>query len=88
MDTTAFTQSLTANGFTTVTTVSRPADGWLDTHTHPFEARALITQGDIRLDVGGQHTTYRAGDVFHLPALVAHAEWVGPQGVTYIVGRR
>jgi hypothetical protein len=88
MDTTAFTQSLTASGFDTIATVSRPANDWLDTHTHPFEARALITQGDIRLEVAGQHTTYRAGDVFHLPAHAAHAEWIGPQGVTYIVGRR
>jgi quercetin dioxygenase-like cupin family protein len=88
MDTSAFTQSLTASGFNTVTTVSRPANGGLDTHTHPFEARALIVHGEIRLDVAGHHTTYCAGEVFHLAAHVAHAEWYGPEGVTYIVGRR
>jgi hypothetical protein len=31
---------------------------------------------------------YRAGDVFHLGANVAHAEWYGPQGVSYLVGRK
>ena len=57
-------------------------------HTHPFEARALITQGDITLTVNGVSTTYRVGDVFSLPALTPHHEDAAAYGVTYRVGRK
>jgi quercetin dioxygenase-like cupin family protein len=31
---------------------------------------------------------YRVGDVFNLPANKPHAERFGPNGVTYLVGRK
>lgn len=82
-----FLDRLRADGFAEVTTVQREPGG-LDLHTHPFEARALILDGEIALTVDGHTTAYRAGDIFHLAAGVAHSERYGPQGVRYLVGRR
>jgi quercetin dioxygenase-like cupin family protein len=83
-----FAQTLRDEGFGEVVTVTRPAGGSLDVHTHPFEAKALILTGEIRLQLGDAAQVYAAGDVFHLQAHEPHAEFYGPQGVTYLVGRK
>lgn len=89
MDTTAFTQTLTQEGFDQFVRVEREANGLWDRHTHPFEAKALILAGEIRIRTDdGAERTYRAGEVFHLQHEEPHAEWYGPEGVTYLVGRR
>jgi quercetin dioxygenase-like cupin family protein len=84
----AFTQLLRNEGFQELVTVERPANGMLDIHTHPFEAKALILSGEIRLQCGETSRTYAEGDLFHLQANEPHAEFYGPQGVTYLVGRK
>jgi quercetin dioxygenase-like cupin family protein len=72
--------------------VQRQAGGFVDTHSHPFEAMALITQGEIRIrlgaDAGVAASVYGVGDVFHLAHGELHAEWYGPEGVSYLVGRK
>jgi quercetin dioxygenase-like cupin family protein len=83
-----FTQILQQEGFEELVTVVREPGGMLDVHTHPFEAKALILQGEIRLQCGAVSRTYALGDTFHLPANEPHAEFYGPQGVTYLVGRK
>lgn len=93
MDTTdpthAFTQACTREGFTELVEVESEAHGTWDTHTHPFEAKALILAGEIRIRIGdGAERTYRAGDIFHLQHEEPHAEWYGPEGVRYLVARR
>ena len=57
-------------------------------HAHPFDVRALVLNGEITLTVEGIDYTYRAGDIFVMPAGHRHAETVGPEGVEYVVGRR
>lgn len=88
MDVEQFEQQLRAQGYEEFTTVTRPADGFLDVHTHPFEARALILSGEISIRCGQQETLYRPGQVFHLAAAEPHAERYGPAGVSYRVGRK
>lgn len=83
-----FTEILAREGFEEVMTVTREPHGFLDTHTHPFEAKALILSGELRIKVGNAEQTYRAGQVFHLMADEAHSERYGPEGVTYLVGRK
>ncbi len=83
-----FFNSLTAEGFAEPVKVSRDPNGFLDSHTHPFEAKALILEGEIKIVVASHEQTYRAGDVFHLAENTAHAEYYGPNGVTYLVGRK
>ena len=57
-------------------------------HTHPFDVRALVLNGEIRLTVEGEEYAYREGDIFVMPAGHRHAEAAGPAGVDYLVGRR
>ncbi len=83
-----FEQELRALGYE-LSTVTRTAHGRLDVHTHPFEARALILAGEIRIQCAGQEEKlYRPGEVFHLEHEEPHSESYGPEGVTYLVGRK
>ena len=83
-----FTQILAREGFEEVVTVTREPDGFLGTHTHPFEAKALILSGELRIKTGRAEQTYQAGQIFHLLAGEPHAERYGPAGVAYLVGRK
>jgi quercetin dioxygenase-like cupin family protein len=84
----AFENMLANEGFETLVTVEREANGALGDHAHPFEAKALILQGELLIQVGDLPQRYQTGDVFHLMANVMHSEQYGPQGVTYLVGRK
>ena len=88
MDTPEFEASLKADGFGEIATVERLAGYQLGEHDHPFDARALITDGEITLVVDGVSTTYGVGDIFRLAAGTPHHESAGAQGVSYRVGRR
>ena len=88
MDRARFEQELQAQGYE-LSTVTRAAQGRLDVHTHPFEARALILSGEIRIQcTGEEEKLYRPGEVFHLAHGQPHSESYGPEGVRYLVGRR
>ena len=88
MNTQDFEAQLKAENFDAGVTISKPAGYSMDDHAHPFEAWALIVEGDITLLVDGASTTYAAGDVFRLPAGKPHHESAVPNGVTYLVGRK
>jgi quercetin dioxygenase-like cupin family protein len=88
MDRARFEQALQTQGYE-VSTVTRTAHGHLDVHTHPFEARALILAGEIRIRCEGEEEKlYRPGEVFHHAHGQPHSESYGPEGVSYLVGRR
>lgn len=59
----------------------------LDTHTHPFAAKALVVQGEMWLTAGGQTQHLRPGDLFSLEHGEPHAERYGAEGATYWVAR-
>lgn len=83
-----FKGELARLGFETVLTREWPANHVVDTHTHDFEVRALVLQGDFVLGCEGRTQHLHAGDVFTLDARVPHTEHYGPQGAVYLVGRR
>ena len=59
------------------------------THTHSFEANAVVVQGQRWLtEEGGPERELGPGDRFHLQANVPHAERYGPEGATYWVARK
>ena len=60
----------------------------VETHSHPFEANALVVQGEMWLTVGGATQHLLPGGRFALTAGVPHDERYGPQGATYWVARR
>ena len=88
MDRELFTEKLSHEGFQEVVTVSREPNGFLATHAHPFEAKALILSGELCLVTGGAERVYQRGQVFHLLADEAHSERYGADGVEYLVGRK
>jgi len=83
-----FEKMLAENGVETVVEVVREPNGSLDTHTHPFEAHALILEGEITLVAEGKTIHCKAGDTFRLGANIPHTEQYGPQGVRYLAGRK
>ena len=60
----------------------------LETHTHPFDAEAIVVQGEMWLTESDRTWHLRAGATFRLSAGTAHGERYGPEGATYWVGRR
>ncbi|HEU0203741.1 MAG TPA: AraC family ligand binding domain-containing protein [Burkholderiaceae bacterium] len=88
MDATAFTRELAELGFDEVLTRQWRPNQFVDTHSHPFEVRALVLEGELTLGCGGQSVTYGSGEIFTLNAHEPHTEQYGPQGATYLVGRK
>jgi hypothetical protein len=60
----------------------------LDTHTHPFAAKATVVQGEMWLTVNGETQHLLPGDGFELAQGVPHSERYGTEGATYWVARR
>lgn len=59
------------------------------THTHPFEANALVVAGEMWLSVrGGPARHLLPGDRFHLQPNEPHEERYGAAGATYWVARK
>jgi quercetin dioxygenase-like cupin family protein len=88
MEQQAFLDTLKAEGYAEPVRVRREPNGTFSDHAHPFEAKALILAGEIRIHAGGEIKIYRAGDVFHLRRDEPHRESYGPDGVEYLSGRR
>lgn len=65
-----------------------PADTDLDTHSHAFDAEAVVTQGEMWLTCDGETQYLTPGKTFKLARDVPHSERYGPQGATYWVARR
>jgi len=63
----------------------RPANA---EHIHDFSVRGLVVTGEFIISRAGVPTSYKAGEVFEVPAGELHNEAVGPVGVTLVTGRR
>lgn len=87
MDTQAFEAELRREGYQEIMTrTGKP--GLTPVHTHPFDAYAMILSGEMTVTWEGGSTTCKAGDTFQLEAGREHTENYGPEGATYLVGRR
>ena len=60
----------------------------LDEHSHPFDAKAIVVEGEMWLTEAGATRHLRPGDGFEIAAGVPHAERYGPVGAVYWVARR
>lgn len=83
-----FRQLLKEKGFDQPVLVEREPETHLHQHTHPFEAMALILEGDITICKEIDEITYSTGDVFHLLINEPHHEYFGKRGVKYLSGRK
>ncbi|KUM42600.1 cupin domain-containing protein [Pseudomonas sp. EpS/L25] len=88
MDKATFLAQLAHDGFQPPVLVEREPHDRLDVHSHPFEARALVIDGELWLRTAEGEQLYQAGDIFHLGAHEPHTEGFGPEGVRYLAGRR
>ena len=60
----------------------------VDTHTHPFDASALVLRGEMWLTVDGHTQHLLPGGTFEVPRGMPHSERYGSEGATFWVGRR
>ena len=60
----------------------------LETHTHPFDAEAVVVRGEMWLTQGGRTEHLSAGGRFSVARGVPHAERYGAEGAVYWVARR
>jgi len=87
MDRTEFETKLARDGY--VTELGElPAGCTRPPHVHPFDVAGLVLSGALTLTCNGTAHTYRPGEVYTMAAGTTHAEDVGAEGVTYLVGRR
>jgi quercetin dioxygenase-like cupin family protein len=83
-----FDNELASQGYAPAVLVHQPVGYAMGEHSHPFDAYALITQGEITIEVRGVLQSYPAGSTFKLPANTLHSESALPHGVIYLAGRR
>ncbi|WP_261640040.1 cupin [Erwinia mallotivora] len=83
-----FRAILKQQGYSEPVLVERAANSCLDWHSHPFEAMALILDGDITITNSAEKVTYSAGQTFHLLTDEQHEEYFGSKGVKYLSGRK
>ena len=57
-------------------------------HSHEFDARLLVLEGEMTITREGSAHLYRAGDAFAMTAGCLHTERSGPEGARYLAGRR
>lgn len=88
MDREAFEAGLKADGFGEVLTRRMETGQAAPDHAHPFDARLFILEGELVLEQGGTTRRYGPGEAFEVPAGLPHGESFGPEGATYLVGRR
>lgn len=84
----SFEAHVRTQGYQEVASVTRDGSYALGEHSHPFDACALITAGQISLTVAGVARIYGVGEVFELPRNTSHLEAAGTHGVSYLAGRR
>ena len=84
----ALTIQMAKEGFQPPVLVTREAHGTLDAHAHPFDAKALVIEGELRIRTAAGERHYGVGEIFQLAAHEPHSEVFGAQGVRYLAGRR
>lgn len=77
-----------AEGYSTVLERKWEPNAVAPTHTHPFDASALVMQGSFALTLGGQTQHLVPGSTFEIPRDTPHSEQYGPEGATFWAGRR
>ena len=83
-----FEARMKAQGFDEVLERSWQPGQLVGTHSHPFDASAVVVQGEMWLTVGAATQHIGPGGSFELARDTPHAERYGSEGATYWVGRR
>jgi len=87
MDRATFESELQREGYQVVVNTMQP--GAINPeHAHDFDARLLVVAGEMTIHAEGQRNTYRVGETFSMTHGCRHSEAAGPDGATYVAGRR
>ena len=57
-------------------------------HTHDYDIRGLVLSGVFIVNQDEAPVTYRAGEIFDVPAGKRHTEEIGAEGAKIVVGRK
>ena len=84
----AFKQSLADQGYNEAKPVTYDPSMENEVHTHEFSASLLILKGEFTLITGESAVTYLSGETCQLDAGILHSERAGPEGATFLVGKK
>jgi quercetin dioxygenase-like cupin family protein len=87
MDRALFEASAKNAGYSIETSTGTP-NKTTHPHAHDVDVRGLVVAGELTLTAQGVSNTYRAGDVFDMPAGCVHSERHGVDGSEVVVARR
>lgn len=87
MDAAAFEAELRRDGYEVVHRDLQPGVA-VPEHSHPWDVRLLVLEGEITVECDGERKTCGASETFSLEAGRRHSELHGPRGVRLIAGRR
>ena len=82
MDPDAFHDSCVTDGYDAPTVKVYPPHDRPDLHTHPFDARILITEGRLVLAFTDDEVVLGPEDAFDVPARTPHSEQTAAEGAT------
>ena len=83
-----FEQNARSAGYDEVIVRQWQPDTVVPDHTHPFDASAVVVQGEMWLTCGSDTRYITPGGTFELSRNIPHSERYGSQGATYWVARR
>lgn len=77
-----------ADGYEAPTDKVYPPHDRPDLHTHPFDARVIITAGRLVMVLTDHRVELGPGDVCDIPALTPHSEQTGTTGAKGLLAIR
>ena len=88
MDTREFEAQLRRDGYLEIK--NKSIEPYFETtlHSHAFDTRLLVLEGEATIVYGDRQRTYKAGDVMEIDAGVVHCERHGPTRFESLVGLR
>ena len=88
LDRSTFEARVREQGYDDVVHREMPANTINAMHAHDFDAQILIVDGEMTLRREDSERTFRPGEICEVTAGSRHEERAGPNGATYVAGRR
>ena len=88
MDTHQFEAQLRSDGYLDIKARTLDPTASTNSHSHLFDTRLLVLDGEVTISGQGQQRTYQAGDVLEIQRQVEHSESYGSTRFQFIAGLR
>jgi quercetin dioxygenase-like cupin family protein len=83
-----FEAAIRAEGFQEIFEKTGEPNAKATPHTHPFDVRILVLEGQMTVTTGTEPHVCGPGDTFRMESNCEHFESHGPAGSRYVLGRR